>query len=67
MNYFLVTAGHRQMDRPKAMHKSPPCISTGGFQNWYNHNLEELATMSILLAYGNVVAMISDAGEHIVK
>ncbi len=30
MHYFLVT--DRQTDRRKAMHKSPPCMSTGGLK-----------------------------------
>ena len=38
LHYFLVT--DRQMDRQKAMHKSPPCISTGGLKN--NRNIKIL-------------------------
>ncbi len=38
MNYFLVT--DRQMDRRKAIHKSPPCMSTGGLKNYRNHPWE---------------------------
>ncbi len=35
-HYYLVTFGivtDRQTDRRKSMHKSPPCISTGGLKN----------------------------------
>ncbi len=34
VNYYLGIVTDRQTDRRKAMHKSPPCISTGGLKNF---------------------------------